>query len=252
MSRIVSIQSFRRGVGKSNLGANIAVLMAMEGRRVGMIDMNIRAPSLHTLFGLQGDAIEHTLNDYLRDRCTLDQAVYRVPSLSLETKNGGQIYLIPASVEIGEIAWALRQGVDVELLDRSLRTLIKGMALDVLLVDTYAGLDQGTLFSMAIADMLVVVLCPSQQDYQGTAVTIDVARKLQVPGVVLVVNQVPKGVDIGAMQSQVKDVFDCPVAALLPYCDRLAALASAGIFALRYRDHAFTTKLQGIVRQLLV
>ena len=38
MSRIISIHSFRGGTGKSNITANIAPLLAAEGRRVGVID----------------------------------------------------------------------------------------------------------------------------------------------------------------------------------------------------------------------
>ena len=38
MSAIVSVHSFRGGTGKSNTTANIATLLAAEGRRVGVID----------------------------------------------------------------------------------------------------------------------------------------------------------------------------------------------------------------------
>ena len=38
MSKIVSIHSFRGGTGKSNTTANLAALLAIEGRRVGVVD----------------------------------------------------------------------------------------------------------------------------------------------------------------------------------------------------------------------
>jgi len=39
MARIISIHSFRGGTGKSNTTANLAALLAAEGRRVGVVDV---------------------------------------------------------------------------------------------------------------------------------------------------------------------------------------------------------------------
>ena len=41
MSQIASIHSFRGGTGKSNTTANLSALLAMQGRRVGVIDTDI-------------------------------------------------------------------------------------------------------------------------------------------------------------------------------------------------------------------
>ena len=61
--------------------------------------------------------------------------------------------------------------------------------MDYLFIDTHPGLNEETLLSITISDVLVLILRPDQQDYQGTAVTIDVARKLEVPKLLLVVNK---------------------------------------------------------------
>jgi MinD-like ATPase involved in chromosome partitioning or flagellar assembly len=42
MATIISIHSFRGGTGKSNTTANVASLLAAEGRRVGVIDSRRR------------------------------------------------------------------------------------------------------------------------------------------------------------------------------------------------------------------
>ena len=49
MSKIISIHSFRGGTGKSNTTANLAGLLAAEGRRVGVIDTDIQSPGIHVL-----------------------------------------------------------------------------------------------------------------------------------------------------------------------------------------------------------
>ncbi len=65
MAKIISIHSFRGGTGKSNTTANVATLLATEGRRVGVIDTDIQSPGIHILFGLAGEEITTSLNDYL-------------------------------------------------------------------------------------------------------------------------------------------------------------------------------------------
>ena len=49
---IISTHSFRGGTGKSNTTANLAVLTACAGYRVGVIDTDIQSPGIHVLFQL--------------------------------------------------------------------------------------------------------------------------------------------------------------------------------------------------------
>ena len=69
---------------------------------------------------------------------------------------------------------------------------------------------------------------PDQQDYQGTGVTVEVARKLDVPRLLLVVNKVPEVFDTARCEERVEQTYDCEVAAVLPHSDEMMALASAG------------------------
>lgn len=252
-AQIVSIHSFRRGTGKTSLAANLAVLLAVDARRVGVIDTNVQSPSLHMLFGLDEDKISYTFNDYLRARCDITQSAYDVtPNLGLRTPTQGQIYLIPASTQISEITQMLREGYDIDSLNDGLARLIDVLVLDVLVVDTYAGLNEATLLSMAIADSLLVVMRLDQQDYQGTAVIVDVAQKLDVPRVMLVVNQVPKGFSLEQVKAQVEQTFGCPVAALLPHSEEMSALASADIFVLHCPTHPLAIKLKQTAAAVLL
>ena len=65
MATVISVHSFRGGTGKSNTTANLAAIYARAGRRVGVIDTDIQSPGIHVLFGLAGDEIEASLNDFL-------------------------------------------------------------------------------------------------------------------------------------------------------------------------------------------
>ena len=249
MSKIVSVHSFRGGTGKSNTTANLASLLAMEGFRVGVVDTDINSPGIHVLFNFDESEMVHSLNDYLWGRCSIKETAHDVSGrLGAEIK--GQIFLIPASIKASEIARILREGYDVGLLNDGFRDLVKEMKLDFLMIDTHPGLNEETLLSIAISHSLIILMRPDQQDYQGTAVTVDVARKLDVPNMMLVVNKTPASLDFNDVRERVAQTYNAHVAAVLPHSDEMMVLASSGIFSLKYPDHPISKSLVSIVQEL--
>jgi MinD-like ATPase involved in chromosome partitioning or flagellar assembly len=248
MSRIIAIHSFRGGTGKSNTTANVATLLAAEGRRIGVVDTDIQSPGIHVLFEVDQATLGHSLNDYLWGRCQIEQAAHDVtPSANLE----GRVFLIPSSIKPTDIARVMRDGYDVGLLNEGFRDLIKGLSLDVLLIDTHPGLNEETLLSIAMSNALAIIMRPDQQDYEGTSVTVSVARKLRVPQMVLVVNKTPQVFDFGEVEDRVEETYGCEVAAVLPHADEMMILSSAGIFVLRYPDHPVTALYRQVATRLM-
>ena len=255
-TKVVSIHSFRRGTGKSNLAANLVALLAQTGKRAGVIDADFQFPGLHILFGLDKEKTDRTLNDYLWGQCAIEEAAYDVSPVLRMGKGqvailSGGIYLVPSSVKAGDIAHILREGYDVNLLREGFRKLIRHLNLDYVFIDTHSGLDQQTLLSMATSDILIVILCPDRQDYQGTAVTVDVAKKLEVPRVYLVVNKVLPVFDTAAARQQIEKTYGAPVAGVLPFSEDMLRLGSAGIFCLCYPDQPWTQAVRLITTQIV-
>jgi MinD-like ATPase involved in chromosome partitioning or flagellar assembly len=249
MSKIVSVHSFRGGTGKSNTTANLASLLAMEGFRVGVVDTDINSPGIHVLFNFDEAEMVHSLNDYLWGRCSIKEAAHDVSGhLGAEIK--GQLFLIPSSIKASEIARILREGYDVGLLNDGFRDLVKDLKLDYLMIDTHPGLNEETLLSIAISNALIIIMRPDQQDYQGTAVTVDVARKLDVPRMLLVVNKCPTSLDFNDVRERVEQTYNAEVAAVLPHSDEMMVLASSGIFSLKYPEHPISKSLMRIVQEL--
>ena len=259
MSKIISIHSFRGGTGKSNTTANLSAIIASTGQRVGVIDTDINSPGIHVLFGLDEEEIQYSLNDYLWGKCEIEKAAYDVTANlnrnlgagASPIPEGGKIFLIPASIKVGEIARILREGYDVGLLNDGFQNLIKELNLDVLLIDTHPGLNEETLLSVAISDALAIIMRPDQQDYQGTGVTVEVARKLDVPRMLLIVNKTPQSFDFAEVQAHVEQTYNCPVGAVLPHSDEMMTLASGGVFVLKLPDHAISHKLENVASTLL-
>lgn len=254
MTRIVSVHSFRGGTGKSNSSANIAALLAADGARVAVIDTDVQSPGIHVLFGFGEDFAGRTLNDYLYGRCPIIDAAHDVTKVvaasPVGVDDGGALFLVPSSIKAGDIANVLRQGYDVELLNEGFRHLIKDLSLDVLVIDTHPGLNEETLLSITISDTLLLILRPDNQDYQGTAVTVDIARRLEVPELLLFVNKVPSSVDTEALSREVASAYGCTVAGVLPLSEDLAINASGGLFATEHPQHPWSATLAAVAAQL--
>jgi len=249
MSKIVSVHSFRGGTGKSNTTANLAGLLAVDGARVGVVDTDIQSPGIHILFNLDESEMVHSLNDYLWGKCGIKDCAHDVTGhLGAQVK--GRVFLIPSSIKAGEIARILREGYDVGLLNDGFRDVVNEMNLDYLLIDTHPGLNEETLLSIAISDALVVIMRPDQQDYQGTAVTVDVARKLGVPKMLMLVNKSPQAFNTADVRKRVEQTYNVKVAAVLPHSDEMMTLASSGIFSLKYPDHPVTRGYKAVVAEI--
>jgi septum site-determining protein MinD len=252
MSTIVSIHSYRGGTGKSNLTANLASSLVQQGKRVAIVDTDIQSPGLHVLFGMNPQNMGLTLNDYLYGRCSIEQAAHDVTSkLGSSVPLGGALYLIPSSIKAGEITRVLREGYEVNLLTDGFRKLMKTFRLDYLLIDTHPGLNEETLLSIIISDTLVLILRPDQQDFQGTAVTVEVARKLKLKKLLLVVNKVLPKLDFENLKQQVQATYNAPVAGILPVSEEMIELGSAGLFSLAYPDHPYSQGVREVAAQIL-
>jgi septum site-determining protein MinD len=249
MSKIISVHSFRGGTGKSNTSANLTYLCAEQGLRVGVVDTDIQSPGIHVLFGLDDQFIGHSLNDYLWGKCKIEETAHDVTA-SLGPQMKGKVFLIPSSIKVGEIARVLREGYDVGLLNDGFESLIKSLNLDMLIIDTHPGLNEETLLSIAVSDTLVLILRPDQQDYQGTSVTVEVARKLGVPQMLLMVNKVPAML-MNEVKQRIEKLYNCEVAVVLPHSDDLMTLASSGIFSIRFPDHPVTALYKKLADRLL-
>jgi MinD-like ATPase involved in chromosome partitioning or flagellar assembly len=249
VSAIISIHSFRGGTGKSNTTANIAAVLAAKGFRTAVIDADIQSPGIHVIFGVDQSKLEFCLNDYLWGRCRIEQASHDVSRAAGLKENSG-LFLIPSSLRTGEIARILREGYDVALLNDGFQRLIKQLELDFLLIDTHPGVNEETLLSIVVSDTLLLVLRPDSQDFQGTAVTLELARRLEVNNALLIVNKIPPGMDRAKLKQKVETAYDAKVVAMLPLNHEMVRLASSGFFVNRHPEHPFTRALPLVVDAL--
>lgn len=250
VAHILAIHSFRGGTGKSNLTANLAVALALRGKRVAIFDTDLASPGVHVLYGFSPAPGQCTLNDHLQADARIVDCAHDVTPEQVSRAHG-RIWLVPAAMEGDRIARLLREGYQVEKLNDAFFEIGEKLNLDVVLVDTHPGINEETLLSAAIADCLLMVMRPDSQDYLGTAVAIEVAERLEVPAVRMVVNKLPAHFDAEQVRERVATRYGVPIAALLPLSDDLLTLASGGLAVLTFPSHPWSEQVIALADGLL-
>ena len=257
MGKIISIHSFRGGTGKSNSTANLASQVALAGKRVGIVDTDIQSPGIHVLFGLSNETMGHTLNEYLRGECKVEDVAHHIGELGAGQAKGvsqlkdKDIYLFPSSIKGSEISRFLKEGYDPNILNDGLNDMIESLSLDYLFIDTHPGLNEETLLSISLSDILILILRPDQQDFQGTAVTADIAKLLYVDHTFLLVNKALSKYNFESIGKDVEEIFQTPVAAVLPFNEEMVDLGSSDIFSLAFPDHPWSIGIREVVNKIL-
>jgi septum site-determining protein MinD len=246
-TRTISVHSYRGGTGKSNFVANLAAVAAGRGMRVGVVDTDIPSPGIHMPLGLDIATVKATLNDFLWERCAITDAVYDVTPEGLP----GRVHLVPSSLRAADIARIIKDGFDVGRLNDGFQQLGRALGLDVLLLDTHPGVNEETLLSIAISDALVLLVRPDQQDFQGTAVTVALARQLDVSRIHVVLNKVPAGLEPAALIERAQRAFEIPVLGLLPLSDAMLLLGSAALVSRRSPEDPYAQALHALAPALL-
>lgn len=247
--KIVSIHSYRGGTGKSTLAANLAVCAQKMGKRIAALDTDLQSPGIHVLFGFNKEEITLTLVDFLWDRCLIGDTAYDVSGRAAP-EGPGKLWLIPASLTTQAITRILDEGYDVERLNAHFDRLIQEYELDFLVIDTHPGLNRETILTTAISDVLILLVRPDQQDYYGTAVLTEVARKLEIPRICVILNKVFSGVNEEQLRRRVEEAFGFEVIGSIPLSEDLARLESRQLMVSAFPDHPISHEIGEIAKKI--
>jgi len=203
-ARITAITSGKGGVGKTFLSANLAAALVARGERVLVLDADLGLANLDIVLNLQP---RFTLHDVFTGRCALDEALVPAP--------GGFAALLAGSglVEYSRLTPDLR-----EQLERTVCTLAPRY--DRILIDTGAGISDVVLYSVSLADEVVVLATPEPSSMTDAYATIKVlAMQQQRRSIRVVVNEVSQAREGSAICKQLQLVIDRFVT---PQIERLA------------------------------
>jgi septum site-determining protein MinD len=227
MTRTISLHSFSDGAGRTTLAANIAALMAQRGQRVALLCARADDPTLTRLFSL--NAALPTLQEYIEGAVPIAEIAQNVSEQSGIQR--GKLYIAKLGVP-SDVPPSLNA------LSGALDALSETLKLDTVLIENPHGLARSALMLIALADLLTVVMLLDQEHYQGTSVLLDVADRLSVPMVRLIVNRVPPEFSQTEVKQRVEETYRRNVAVVVPETPDLNGRTD--LVALHNASHAFS------------
>lgn len=141
--RVVAVTGGKGGVGKTNVSVNLAVAMADLGRRVMLLDADLGLANIDVVLGLHP---ERDLSHVVRGECGLEEILIKGPSGILVAPAASGVQQM-AELSKSEHAGLIRAFSDV------------GSDLDVMIVDTAAGISDAVVSFSRAAQEVVVVVC---------------------------------------------------------------------------------------------
>ncbi|QCO67673.1 MinD/ParA family protein [Luteimonas yindakuii] len=173
--RTLAVTGGKGGVGKTNVSANLAIALSELGKRTLLLDADLGLANVDVLLGLSP---RHTLADLVAGRCSLDEVILEGPS---------GVMIVPAASgrrHMAELRPAEHAGL-VNVFNDLQRDL------DMLVVDTAAGITDSVLtFCQAAQDTLVVVCDEPASITDAYALIKVLARERGVGQVQVVANMV--------------------------------------------------------------
>jgi MinD-like ATPase involved in chromosome partitioning or flagellar assembly len=251
IARIISVQSFKGGTGKSTITANLAVTLAQLGKRVGVIDLDLEGPGLHVIFGVSDNDVTATINDVLQRNVPISQAVLDL-SHRMRLRDGCLLFC-PAGHKLDEILKILTQDFNLSTFKKVVEDFGQIYRLDYIFIDSHPGVERDTLLAMALCDNLVLISRVDQQDLFGSGVMTEVAGQLKKP-VVLILNMVPNSVnerESKKITTRLAQLFGLDVLTALPFNSDVLESLSKGVFVLERPKDPLTKRFTEIAEKML-
>ncbi|MDH4392392.1 MAG: MinD/ParA family protein [Aquabacterium sp.] len=206
---ITAITSGKGGVGKTLVAANLAAALARAGQRVLVLDADLGLANLDVVLNL---AARVTLHDVFTGKATLEQALQPAPA--------GFTVLLAGSglVEYSRMTPEVRD----KLLDVIAQVRPR---FDQVLLDTGAGISDVVLFTVSLADAVLIVATPEPSSLTDAYATVKVLVTTQPARPMrLLVNQVQRAGEGRAVATQLQQVVDRFISPGLPAPVRLLLL----------------------------
>ncbi|RNF40947.1 septum site-determining protein MinD [Planococcus salinus] len=145
MGEAIVITSGKGGVGKTTTTANLGTALALQGKKVCLIDTDIGLRNLDVILGLENRII-YDLVDVLEGRCKVHQALVK------DKRFEDRLYLLPAAQTSD------KNDINPEQMKELVTKLKEDY--DFVIIDCPAGIEQGYKNAVAGAEKAIVVTTP--------------------------------------------------------------------------------------------
>ncbi len=177
MGEAIVITSGKGGVGKTTTSANLGTALALQGKKVCLVDTDIGLRNLDVILGLENRII-YDLVDVIEGRCKVQQALVK------DKRFDDGLFLLPAAQTTDKNAVSPEQ----------MKTLVSELKrdYDYILIDCPAGIEQGYKNAIAGADRAIVVTTPEISAVRDADRIIGLLEQEDIEPPKLIINRIKK------------------------------------------------------------
>ena len=234
--KVIVVTSGKGGVGKTTATASIGAALALEGKRVAIVDMDIGLRNLDVVMGLE-NRIVFNIVDVVLGKCKISQAAIRDRRIE-------NLFLIPASQSDNK---DVLSPAGVERVANDLRK-----EFDYVIMDSPAGIERGFQNAIVGANEAIVICTPDVSSVRDADRVIGIlySRSLTPK---LVVNRIePSRVERGEMLSyeDVLEVLSIELLGLVPMDEHVLISSNTGTPLVLQNDSKAGHAFRRIARRL--
>lgn len=205
----ISIASGRGGTGKTFLAANLGIALASFGKNVIILDADIELANLELNFGMEG--MKTTLHHVLLGKAEVKDAIY---------SGAGGVKIVPAGISLYKLR-KTNLGSFKDILDKL------SSITDILLIDVPPGIGGEVVATLAAGKQMLLVVTPAFTVMPGAYKTKQVARKLGVSILGVVINRATRDENELSVK-EVEGILEEKILAEIPEDPEVKKALSAG------------------------
>ena len=237
-TKVILFTSCKGGVGKSTVCANLAMSVALLGKRVLVIDCDFGNRCMDILLGLSDEAL-YDIGDVIFGRVTPERAV-------IADRRSKNLFFVPApySFDSRFTAFAFRRAV-AEYRDSG--------RYDFIFIDTPGGVGEPLLLSASVADTAYIIVSPSRAAIRAAERTASFLYTKGVSRMRLIVNKL-SGRSVKAGKRDVLEMVESASVRLIgavPYDPEVIYAGNDGALTDELFSHNITNAFENIARRTL-
>ena len=238
MSHVILIASGKGGTGKSFFASNMGAILAMKGKKVVLVDMDMGLRNLDLYLGLENRVVYNVM-DVVSGVCKIKQALIR-------DKRFDDLYLMAAS--------PMRDLRDITVLHMQVLCEKLGEEFDYVIIDAPAGIGEGVEVSAAAADTAVIITEPDNASVRDADILDKLLTEVGVSKRFCVLNKVnAELMAMGAVPGvlSVAKELRVEIAGIIQYDTNILIANNRGIPIVVKQDSYISENMNKIVERVL-
>ncbi len=263
----ITFHSYRGGVGKTVLSVNTAVQLALLGKKVCLVDFDLRAPSHQSLFISSTFSMSPTAKSF-----TGFLVGDHEPQSVINSTDKENFYCVFSDIEIfqqkeSKVRTKLTQHGEGRILAKLFEFVryCNTQKFDFLIFDCMPGVTYRSLDALIVSDKIMVVTRPVKSEISGLRLVIsECYSKLEGAEIFSIMNQVenikdlvhpPNPLDVNFAKVNVLGITKCLEESSVPipllHSFPRVPFVTERIYVLDEKNHPFTVEIETFCNKLL-